>query len=116
MRPGPTSSPASRRTRPNVTTCRTIARALSGSSASLLDELRESAVADRLQVLVVLEDRPERRLDDARLQLLAPESVERTRPVDRLRDAGRLRQVEAPQSLHERRRLRREPVRQAGDL
>ena len=51
-------------------------------------------VADRLEVLVVLQHRAERRLDDLRVQLLPAEGRERLRPVDRLGDARRLREIE----------------------
>src|SRR5436190_19862200 len=117
MRPGPTSSPASRKIRPNVTTWRT--NPPSGcagcDSARLLDERDESLVADRGEVLVVFQHRPERFLDRARIEVLPPECGERLGPVDRLGDAGRLRQIELPQPLYERRGLRREPVGDAGD-
>src|SRR6266487_801904 len=107
MRPGPTSSPASRNTRPNVTTWRTKppSSCAGCDSSRLLDERDESLVADGGEVLVVLQHRPERLLDRARVELLLPERGERLRPVDRLCDARRLRQVQLPQALHERRGL-----------
>ena len=70
-----------------------------------VDELRERLVAHGLDVLAVLEHRAERLLDDVGVDLLAAERVERHRPVDRLGDPGRLRQVEAAQLTDERRRL-----------
>src|SRR5215213_8816895 len=90
-RPGPTSMPTSRRTRPNVTTCRTIAEPanavlLAGRGASVFDERDERLVANGLDVLAVLEHRAERLLHDLRVDLLAAECGERLRPVDRLRD------------------------------
>src|SRR5690242_8283172 len=111
-RPGPTSSPASRRTRPNVTTCLT--NALLGSSR-LLEQAEQRLVANREQVLVVLEHRAERLLDHLRVELLPAERGERARPVDRLGDARRLREVEPAEPAHERGRLRREPLGYAGD-
>ena len=78
--------------------------------AGLLDEPRERGVADELEVLVVLEHRAQRLLDDRRVELLAAERGERVRPVDRLGDAGRLREVEAAQTADERGRLRGEPL------
>src|SRR2546421_10838166 len=87
MRPGPTSNPASRRMRPNVTTWRTNPPsdcAGCGDTACLLDECDESLVADRGEVLVVLEDGAEGLLDDPGVQLLAAERCPRLRPVDGL--------------------------------
>src|SRR5947208_9101732 len=117
IRPGPTSSPASRRIRPNVTTWRTKppSSCAGCDSARLLDERDESLVANRGEVLVVLQHRPERLLDRARVEVLPPERGERLRPVDRLGDARRLRQVQLPQPLHERRGLRGQTVGDAGD-
>ena len=119
-RPGPTSSPTSRRTRPKVTTWRTTASAIRRlterpRSRGGVDEPRERLVAHALDVLAVLQHRAERLLDDVGVDLLPPERVERHRPVDRLGDARRLRQVEAPQLADERRRLGREPLRDPGD-
>src|SRR3989441_13341807 len=65
MRAGPTSSPASRRMRPNVTTWRTNppSDGAGGDSPCLLDERNEGLVANGGEVLVVLQDRAERVLD-----------------------------------------------------
>src|SRR5256885_13535049 len=101
MRPGPTSSPAWRRTRPNVTTWPTTP--LSGRNPCLLDQVDEGRVPHALEILVVLEHRAERRLDDLRVELAAAERSERLRPVDRLRDSGRLLEVEPAQRSEERR-------------
>src|SRR5439155_16279487 len=109
-RPGPTSSPASRSTRPNVTMWETTA--LAGTGAG--DEPGERLVADREQILVVLEHRAERRLDVLDVELLPAERRERLRPVDRLGETRRLLQVERPQLGHERRGLGGEPLRHAG--
>ena len=99
--PGPTSSPASRRIRPNVTSLRTIASptrlsaasgacgsSATGRSLGLGDQLLQPAVAHALEVLVVLEhaSRGWRRRRSASSSLLA-EGDERLRPVDRLGDA-----------------------------
>src|ERR671934_2720712 len=84
--PGPTSRPASRSTRPKVTTWRTSA---SADSAGLLQQAGKRLVADQLEVLVVFEHRSERGLDELRVELLAAERRERLGPVDRLRDARR---------------------------
>src|SRR5690242_13386165 len=97
MRPGPTSSPASRSTRPKVTTWRTIGSARAG----LRDERGERVVAHRLEVLVVFQHRAERLLDDLGVQLVAAERGECLRPVDRLGDAGRLCQIEPAQATDE---------------
>ena len=83
--------------------------------AGLLDEPRERLVLHRLDVLAVLEHRPERLLDDLGIELLAPERVERHRPVDRLRDPRRLREVEAAKLADERRRLGRESLGNPGN-
>src|SRR6188472_2445552 len=83
--------------RPKVTTWRMSASAGTTSAAdgaSLGHELVQVVVADRLEVLVVLQHRAERRLDDLRVQLLPAEGRERLPPVDRLRDARRLREIE----------------------
>src|SRR6476469_11012270 len=96
IRPGPTSNPASRRMRPNVTTWRTNPPsdgAGCGDTACLLDERDESFVAHRGEVLVVLQDGAERLFDDSRVELLTPERRERLRPVDRLGHTRRLREI-----------------------
>ena len=80
-----------------------------------VDEPRERLVAHRLDVLAVLEHRAERLLDDLGVDLLAAERVERLRPVDRLGDPGRLREVEPAQLADERRRLGGEPLRDPGN-
>src|SRR6187549_630309 len=82
-----------------------------GGRARLFDEADERLVSNRLDVLAVLEDRAERLLDDLRVDLLAAESGECLGPVDRLRDTGRLREIERAEPAHERRRLLREPLR-----
>src|SRR6476646_8504328 len=89
-RPGPTSSPASRSTRPNVTMCETTP--LPGTGAG--DEPRERLVANREQILVVLEHRAERRLHVVDVDLALAERGQRLRPVDRLGHAVRLLQIE----------------------
>ena len=120
IRPGPTSIPTSRRTRPKVTTWRTIAvpctrpTQASRSRARFLDEAGERLVPNGLDVLAVLEHRAERLLDDLRVDLFPAERGERLRPVDRLRDARRLREVEPAQPADERGRLGREPLRDPG--
>src|SRR5882724_11235534 len=117
MRPGPTSNPASRRMRPNVTTWRTKPPsdgAGCGNSACLLDERDESLVADSGKVLVVLQDRAERLFDDAGVELLTPERSKRLRPVDRLGHARRLREIQPSQTLHECCGLACQPVGNAG--
>src|SRR6266550_4107505 len=117
MRPGPTSNPASRRMRPNVTTWRTnppSERAGCGDTACLLDECDESFVADRGEVLVVLQDGAERLFDDTGVELLAPKCCKRLRPVDRLGHARRLREVQPSQTLHECCGLPCEPVGNTG--
>src|SRR5438034_11108807 len=112
MRPGPTSNPAWRRTRPNVTTWPTTP--LAGGNPRLLEQFGERDVADALQVLVVLEHRTERRLDDIGIELAAAEGREGLGPVDRLGDARRLLQVEPPKAMDERGRLEGEPLGHAG--
>ena len=123
-RPGPTSRPPSRRIRPNVTSLRTIASptrlsacipgacgsSTTGRSLGLGDELLQPAIADPLEVLVVLEDAAEGGVDDADLELLLSERDERLRPVDRLGDTRDLREVGQPQTLDERRGLGGEPL------
>src|SRR5438093_13530606 len=98
MRPGPTSSPASRRILPNVTTWRTKppSSCAGCDSARLLNERDEGLVADGGEVLVVLQHRSKRFLDRASVEVVPPERGERLRPVDRLRDAWRLRQLQLP--------------------
>src|SRR2546427_6642620 len=115
MRPGPTSNPASRRMRPNVTTWRTnppSEGAGCGDTACLLDERDESLVADRGEVLVVLQDRAERLFDDPGVELLTTERCKCLRPVDRLGHARWLREIQPSQTLHERRGL---PCQAVGD-
>ena len=71
-RPGPTSSPASRRIRPNVTSLRTTAsprgsaRSSSAARRGLGHELAAGRVAHPLEILVVLQHRAERGVDHAR--------------------------------------------------
>src|SRR6516164_5830878 len=92
IRPGPISSPPSRSTRPKVTTWRTSASA--SSALRLLEQADQSIVPHQLEVLVVLEHRPERRLHDLGVELGPSQRGKRLRPVDRLRDSRRLVQVE----------------------
>src|SRR6516164_8697759 len=92
IRPGPTSSPASRSTRPNVTTWRTNA---SASSSGLLEQADQRLVPHELKVLVVLEHGAKRRLHQLGVQFGPAERGKRLRPVDRLGNSGRLVQVEA---------------------
>src|SRR4029453_9479822 len=103
IRPGPTSSPASRRMRPKVTTWRTRppSGACGSNRAGLLHECDEGLVTNRGKVLVVLQHGAERLLDRRRVELLPAERGERLRPVDRLRNPGRLREIQRPQALHE---------------
>src|ERR1700756_1751279 len=103
IRPGPTSSPASRSTRPNVTTWRTSASASSWGlySSGFREEVEQRLVAHQLEVFVVLEHRPERRLDQVGVQLALAQRGQRLCPVDRLGDAGRLVQVEPAKALNE---------------
>src|SRR5580704_19349090 len=89
-RPGPTSSPASRSTRPNVTTWRTSA---SAGSAGLRQQADQRFILDELDVLVILEHRPERGLDQRRVELAAAQRGKRLGPVDRLGHAGLLDEV-----------------------
>ena len=118
MRPGPTSRPASRSTRPNVTRWRVRAsltrRRPRPPRAPRRAARRSSSSRTSVEVLVVLQDGAERLLDDGRVELLAAERDERLRPVDRLRDARRLGQVELAQPGDERRRLGRQALGHAG--
>src|SRR5438876_11991189 len=117
MRPGPTSNPASRRMRPNVTTWRTNPPsdgAGCGDTACLLDERDESLVANRGEVLVVLQDGAERLFDDSRVEILTPERCKRLRPVDGLGHTRRFREIQPPKTLHECRRLPCQPVGNTG--
>src|SRR6476620_11673687 len=117
MRPGPTSKPASRRMRPNVTTWRTNPPsdgAGCGDTACLLDERDESLVADRGEVLVVLQNGAERLFDDPCVELLTPQRRKRLRPVDRLGHSRRLREIKLSQALHERSGLPSQPVGNTG--
>src|SRR5918994_6513586 len=117
IRPGPTSRPASRSTRPNVTTWRTKPPSASGcrDTPRLLHECDKRLVPHRGKVLVVLQHRAERLLDRLRVEILMSERGKRPRPVDRLRDAGRLRELEPAHPLDERRRLGGEPIGDARD-
>src|SRR6478672_4067895 len=88
-RPGPTSRPASRRIRPKVTSLRVTASpgftpGLTSGSARFADQLAQAGVAHALDVLVVLQHRAQRGVNDARVQLLLAEGEQRLRPVDRL--------------------------------
>src|SRR2546430_17711979 len=101
MRAGPTSSPASRRMRPNVTTWRTNppSDGAGGDSPCLLDERDEGLVANGGEVLVGLQDRAERGLDRPRVEVLPAEGGEAPRPVDRLPDSRRPGASQPSQSL-----------------
>src|SRR5215213_9787536 len=79
------------------------------------DEAGERLVADREQVLVVLEHRPERHLHVLNVELLLAEGRQRARPVDRLGEPRRLLEVEAAQVRDERRSFRREPLGDPGN-
>src|SRR5690349_15687321 len=109
MRPGPTSSPPSRRTRPKTTTWLTTACGVR-SVTRRSDERRERIVAQHEQVFVVLEQRAEGRGHVLDVELLLPERRQCAHPVDRLRDPRRLLQVERAQLGREPRGLLGEPV------
>ena len=75
----------------------------------------DGVVAHQVEVLVVLEHRAERLLDDGCVELLAAEGHERLRPVDRLGHAGGLGEVEVAQPGDERGRLGGQPLGHPGD-
>src|SRR2546421_1284838 len=115
IRPGPTSRPASRSTRPNVTSWRTSASASSFKAFGLLKQADQRLVLHELEVLVVLEHRPERRLHQLGVELRLTERCQGLCPVDRLGDPRRLVQVQAAQALHVRDCLRSEALGYARD-
>ncbi len=61
-----------------------------------------ASAADVPDVLLVLEDDAEGLVDDLRAQLRRAEREQRIGPVERLGDAGDLREVDAAQPMHER--------------
>ncbi len=94
--PGRPRGPASRRMRPNVTSLRrrrrrrcAVRHLALGQRPRGPTELAQARVAHALDVLVVLQHRAERRVDDVGVELLLAERDERLRPVDRLGDARR---------------------------
>src|SRR5512142_960480 len=92
MSPGPTPIPARRSRRTKWTTL---------PSSDIGHRPRRRA-GDLREVVLVLEEDAERRLDRLRRQLDRTERDERVAPVERLRDAGQLEQVARAQPLHER--------------
>ena len=73
-------------------------------------ELAEPVRAHALLVLAVLQDRAERRVDRLLVEPRRAERRERLRPVDRLRDTGRLVELEVAQRLDRGRDVARERV------
>src|SRR3954447_24949881 len=84
-------------------------------ATSSRDESGQSLVLHREQILVVLEHRAERRLDVLDVELLRAERRQRPRPVDRLREARWLLQVERAQLGDERGGFGSEPLGHARD-
>ena len=65
-------------------------------------------------ILVHLQHASQRLLQRARVEVIAVQAHQRQRPVEALRDAGRLLQRQPAEHLHEPRDLLREAIRQAG--
>src|SRR5256714_12346784 len=70
---------------------------------------------DSLQVLVILDDRAERRRRGLRVEYVAVEFAQRPCPVQRFGDSGRLDQFHATQGVHCAGHLVGECLRDAGD-
>src|SRR5690349_10091295 len=124
MSPGPTARPRPRSARPNPTRTGTIpfigtprspvccesgriwpgfatnrrSRVGWGVCGSRRGDLVE-VLAGELEVLPLLEHGTEREVGGVGRQVLLTEQVERARPVDRLRDAGRLGQLQLAQAV-----------------
>src|SRR3569623_1136922 len=92
MSPGPTPMPARRNRRTKWTTL---------ASSDIGHRLRRRA-GDLREVVLVLQEHAERRLDRLRRQHDRTERDERVAPVERLRDARQLEQVTRAQPLDER--------------
>ena len=80
------------------------------------DELGDRRLAGDPDVVLVLEQAPERDPHELRLEPVAAEPCERLRPVDRLGDARELAQIALAQRLHEARDRAREVLVEAGHL
>src|SRR4051812_23467806 len=125
-RPKPTDS--ARRRRPSTSGphgARTIAGSgasrgvvivvVSGGCARLLEVGSSGRTSNATDVLLVLEDDTERLVDDFAGQLPRPEGQKGGRPVERLGDAGDLRQVGIAQAMDEGDDLVRELLRRLRD-
>src|SRR5450631_3447406 len=116
--PTGTDRPAPRNTRANATAMRSgSSRASPVGSASRtaghrgLDERGDSVRTDPFLIFAVLQDRAERDVDRPLVELGASECRKRLRPVDRLRDTGRLVELEPAQRLDRGGDLPREHLR-----
>src|SRR5262249_33269928 len=119
--PTGTSSPADRSSRANPTAARSASTRSSTSGTArrrsfrgAADELLDPRGSRALLIFAVLQDGAERDLDRPVVDGRAAERGERVRPVDGLRDAGRLVELEPAQRLHCRRDLARELLRNLG--
>src|SRR4051812_20990946 len=96
MRPVCTSMPARRRTRPNAIRLSTNG----GTSHRPIEKIAGAALAQRVEILLGLDDDAERLVEDGGIELALLECDERRQPVGCFRDAGLLVQVARPQLLH----------------
>src|SRR5438045_251455 len=117
--PTGTSSPAPRSTLANATATRPISgRSASGPSTGASSTARhrgsdqnvEAVRAHAGVVLVILQDRPERRVNRSLVEPGRAEHGERLRPIDCLGDPGRLVELEIAQRLHRARDIASERV------
>src|SRR6185312_14567291 len=102
--PGPTTIPARRNRRTKWTTL----------PSSDIGHRPRGRAGDLREVVLILQQYAERRLDGLRRQLDRTERDECVPPVERLRDAGQLEQVARAQPLHERHDLAAQLLRNFG--
>src|SRR3989454_8832475 len=94
MRAGPASKPSPRRIRPKCNQLRVRTAPGSGIDGSR-EELPRARAAQPFEILLVLDDRAERRLHGGFAELALAERDQRAGPVERLGDPGQLIEVEA---------------------
>src|SRR5581483_4295089 len=103
--PTGTSRPARRRTRTNATAARSKSENSGTAFHGGEHDLVEAVLAYALLILAVLQHGAERRLDRALVERRHAQSRQRFGPVDRLRDARRLVQLEPAHGFDGRRNL-----------
>src|SRR5829696_2652704 len=95
--PVPTGRPAARNSRPNPASAGSTC--VTPPSASVIGEDAPEVVADPYEVVVILDDGPERHVDRVAFETRCTQEREGLGPLDGLGDAGRLHEIERADSI-----------------